>query len=159
MTFTRNAWSSDRRLSGYIPILLGLCGAMLMSACATQQSLYVYRAYQEPKTARGPYYLREALIVATDHATAMNIIARALTEIHPGWSGPLYVTLVGVSEPQQHAGLLGGPVWLETAADTAPQPFQTAASTADQMRENLAVGTPVAGEGWLPPIVPRHERP
>ncbi len=85
-----------------------------MNAACAHPPLYVYRAYQDPQTARGRYYLREALVAAPDHTEAMRIVGQAMTELYPNWSGPLYLSLIGVSEERREPGLLGGPVWLES---------------------------------------------
>ncbi len=83
------------------------------AACA-RPPLYVYRAYQDPQTAHGQYYLREALVAASNHTEAMRIVGQTMTELYPNWSGPLYLSLIGVSEERREPGLLGGPVWLES---------------------------------------------
>lgn len=101
-------------------LAISFCAVWL--SCASNQPLYVYRAYQDPRTARGPYYLRETLVVAPDYATALDIVARTLTEIHPAWSGPIYISLLGVAEGRREPGLLGGPVWFESSGVAAESP-------------------------------------
>ncbi|MCX8036803.1 MAG: hypothetical protein N3D11_07080 [Candidatus Sumerlaeia bacterium] len=90
-----------------------LLSAALLVACA-RPSLYVYRAYQDPQTAHGRYYLREALVAAPNHTEAMRIVGQTMSELYPNWSGPLYLSLIGTAEDRREPGLLGGPVWLES---------------------------------------------
>jgi hypothetical protein len=78
--------------------------------------MYIYLAYQDPKSTHSAYYLRKALVVAPDHATAMDLVARTITDVHPHLSGPLYVSPLGVCEEKRQPGLLGGPIWLETTS-------------------------------------------
>lgn len=113
-----------------------------VTSCARHAPLFVYRAYQEPQSTQGPYYLRDALVVAPDHASALRIITQAMSEIHPSWSGPLYVSYVGQSEERRAPGLLGGPVWLaSTDAEAAPAEASNVPGDLD-LREDISVGTP-----------------
>ena len=86
---------------------------LLCIGCAHQKPMYIYRAYQEPQGTHGTYYLRDALVVAPNHATALSIIGKTLSQINPSWSGPIYISLVGVSDERREPGLMGGPLWLQ----------------------------------------------
>jgi len=103
------------------PFLLLILFSLFCAGCAYHRPLYVYRAYQDPQTARGAYYLHEAFVVAPNHATAMDIVTRTMSEMHPGSSGPFYVSLIGVSEEKRQPGLLGSAIWAETTGRTAPE--------------------------------------
>jgi len=105
--------------SGYI--ILAMTIATVSSACFSGPTLYVYRAYQDPRRVHSSYYLREALVAAPDHASALQIVARTMTEAHPRWSGPLYVAPLGVCEERRQPGLIGAPVWIEKSASPATE--------------------------------------
>lgn len=79
-------------------------------------------------------------MVAPDHASATKIIAAAMTDLHPSWSGPLYVSLIGVSEDQKEPGLLGGPVWL-ASTDSDPDTPETVETPGelDEIREDVSL--------------------
>jgi len=104
---------------------------LLWASCAYHRPLYIYRAYQDPQTAGGPYYLREALVVAPNHASAMGIMARTMNQLNRGWSGPLYVSLIGISEGKREPGLLGGPLWLEALPGAKASPPPRAATSGE----------------------------
>jgi hypothetical protein len=122
--------------------LLSIAFAAAVAGCGANRPLYVYRAYQDPKTTQGPYYLRDALVVAPDHATAMDIIAAAMTEVHPSWSGPLYVSFVGMSEDQRRPGLLGGPVWLASSDAPTKNSLTPQPSGEVNLKNKVTVGPP-----------------
>ena len=112
----------------------------LLGGCLSRKPLYVYLAYQDPQTSDGAYYLRKALVVAPDHATALAILAETISDVHPSLSGPLYVSLVGVCEDRRRPGLLGGPIWLETTAGHWSPPSESEPR--------------VGGAGTNPPVGP-----
>lgn len=130
---------SRHRATGFLFAgLLVACLSILCAGCASNRSLYVYRAYQDPRSARGPYYLRKALVAAPDHSTAINIIVQTMSDVHPGCTGPLYLSFLGVAEDRREPGLLGGPVWVEAVDESAEEQAVSEALAKDKAGEGLS---------------------